>query len=318
MKNTVVSLAIFSAVAMGGLVAEASAMECINKKSSPPPSSKPWKAARLVANITENAVRRIDEENGDEENGDEKLPIASITKMMTAYLVIQDIHTGKLSPNDRIVVSNKSLLLPDSCFAINPLPKNIQDISVEDALTHLIFLSSNPMAENLAVKIAGNQVEFVKRMNAQAKEWGMENTHFVNVHGLPVGDRKSEYTTANDLLKMAQNLLPYIQYYKEYEERPLAVDGIALNKEIKPWKQKLIDLGVLFKTATISGCSSLMTIKQLENGALVTIQLCGGQKEKLVSQVARWMEKANDYLIEGAIAQEGPSQYPPQDLTSAP
>ncbi len=315
MKTTVVSLAIFSAVALGGGAGETSAMECPSKKSSAPSSHKlNWKAAHLVANITENAERQIDEKNGDE-----KLPIASITKMMTAYLVIQDIHAGKLSPNDRIPVSKSSVSLPDSCFAIAPLPKDIQDISVEDALTHLIFLSSNPMAENLAVKFAGTQEEFVKKMNAQAKEWGMKDTHFVNVHGLPQGDRKSEHTTANDLLKMARHLLPYMEDYKYYEHRALEVDGKALHaKPIKSWKQTFIDLGVLFKTATISGCSSLMTMEPRENGALVTIQLCGENKKTLAQRVHQWMEKANDYIVETAIAQEAPSQYQFPPHSSAP
>lgn len=283
MKSSVISLAIISAVAFGTAPHDAVAKDAKTKSDTmqcPSPAKSlsqkwNWKSAHLVANISSD-----DEIQIDEKNSHEKLPIASITKLMTAYLVLQKVQDGTLNPKDLIPVRESSLQLQDSCFAIGILPKDIKQISVEDALTHLLYLSSNPMAENLAVKVAGNQDDFVKQMNAQAKEWGMENTHFVNVHGLPEGNRKSEHTTANDLLKMAHHLLPYMDDYQYYEHRPLEVDGVALKtKKPNPWKQKFIDMGYLFKTATIADCRSLMTFAKSDYGHVVSIQLCGNKKE---------------------------------------
>ncbi len=246
-----------------------------------------WAAARLVASIEGERETRLDAQNVDT-----KLPIASITKMMTAYLVLKEIRDGHLSPDTRIPVSKKSLQLPDSCFAVAPLPRGIRSITVADALTHLIFLSSNPMAENLAVAVAGDRQKFVKMMNEQAQSWGMSSTRFLNPHGLPVGDRKSEYTTASDLLVMARQFIPHLEEFRAYENRPLAVDDKPLDVKTKDWKKELIESGVLFKTATVKGCSSLLTISQpqkKDESALVTIHLCGGKKEELVEKVKSWI-----------------------------
>jgi len=319
MKSSVVSLAFLSAVAMGS-----QSMPVLAKDKDPntahcsPKGSRSslvwnWKSAHLVAQISHTDEKRLDEKNADQ-----KLPIASITKMMTAYLVIEKIKKGEMSPADRIKVSKESLCLPDSDFAVTPLPDNITDISVEDALTQLILLSSNPMADNLAVAVAGNKKKFVAQMNAQAKEWGMTSTHFVNAHGLPIGNRKSEHTTANDLLKMAQALMPMVDDYKHYESRPLEVDGKSLNKEIKPWKREFVESGILFKTATITGCHSLFTIDQQGQSALVTIQLCG-QRGTLASTVKGWMEKAKDfYVVQAATTEESIEKSLPLNPPSGP
>lgn len=307
MKSSILSLAFISAVAFGAAPHDAVAKDASKKTITPNTahcpetksdhSQKPkWKSAYLVAALHDDTEQRMDENNVDE-----KLPIASITKLMTAYLVLQKIKDGKLEPHDRITVTRGSLCLVDSDFAVGPLPDNIQDISVEDALTHLILLSSNPMAENLAVEVAGSQEAFVAQMNAQAKEWGMNDTHFVNVHGLPVGDRKSEYTTANDLLKMAHHILPYMNDYKYYESRRLEVDRVALKtKPLKPWKKDFLNLGYMFKTATISNCLSLMTFAEKDNGIVVSIRLCGkdGNQAGLFAAVKDGLNNAFRKLVQ--------------------
>jgi D-alanyl-D-alanine carboxypeptidase len=131
---------------------------------------------------------------------------ASLTKMMTAYLVFDALRTGRLKPDQKIPVSAK---------AFEQVPSKVglpvgAELPVETALHALIIKSANDCAVMLAEAVAGNEEGFVKLMNDTARRLGMSKTNFVNANGLPA---EGQVTTARDLARLTRALMrDYPQY----------------------------------------------------------------------------------------------------------
>src|SRR5262245_24460218 len=129
-----------------------------------------------------------------EDQDDQWFP-ASLTKIMTAYLVFEAIRDGKLSLQDKVKVSELAHSQPPSRLG---LPVGAE-ITVELALKALIVKSANDAAVMLAEAVSGSQEAFAERMNAAAKRLGMTRTNFVNANGLPAPE---QVTTARDLARL--------------------------------------------------------------------------------------------------------------------
>lgn len=125
---------------------------------------------------------------------------ASVTKIMTAYLVFDAIKSGRLSMTDMVTVSDNAHVQPPSKLG---LPVG-GEIPVELALRILIVKSANDVAVMLAEKVAGSEEKFAALMNDTAKRLGMSRTHFINPHGLPV---PGQVSTARDLARLARAVL---------------------------------------------------------------------------------------------------------------
>ena len=119
------------------------------------------------------------------EDADNHWHPASLTKMMTAYLVFDEIRGGRLGLKSKISCSAKAHKEPPSKIGL-PIGGKM---SVDLALKSLIVKSANDVAIMLAEAVAGSEKKFVERMNATAKRLGMMRTHFVNPHGLPADDQ---------------------------------------------------------------------------------------------------------------------------------
>ena len=117
---------------------------------------------------------------------------ASLTKLMTAYIVFQAIEQGKITAKSKGTVTKTSSAPPPSKIGFLPGKK----VSVDLALKALLVYSANDMAALLAEVVSGSQAKFAQRMNATARELGMTGTNFVNPHGL---HHKNQYTTARDM-----------------------------------------------------------------------------------------------------------------------
>ncbi len=124
---------------------------------------------------------------------------ASLTKVMTLYLVFEQIELGRLKPETRIRISPEAASVPPSKLGLEPG----STISVGDAVRSLITKSANDIAVALAEHIAGDEVRFAEAMTRKARELGMSATTFRNAHGLP--DRE-QVTTARDMLTLALRL----------------------------------------------------------------------------------------------------------------
>ncbi len=125
---------------------------------------------------------------------------ASLTKIMTAYLTLDAIKTGRLKADQKIVASEKAVAQDPSKIG---LPLNAT-ITAEIALQAVVVKSANDATVMLAEAIAGSEEDFVRLMNDTAKRLGMKKTHFVNTNGLPAPE---QVTTARDLARLSQALL---------------------------------------------------------------------------------------------------------------
>lgn len=156
-------------------------------------------------------------------NMDEPLPPASLTKMMTSYLVEQALSSGKLKPTDLVSVSQNAWCRGSSTESCMYLPLNSQ-ASVIDILRGIIVQSGNDASKAIAEHMAGSEEGFAKLMNAEAQRLGMKQTQFVNATGLPDPAHKA---SARDLAILARAIVrDSAEYYPIYAEREFKYNGI--------------------------------------------------------------------------------------------
>jgi D-alanyl-D-alanine carboxypeptidase (penicillin-binding protein 5/6) len=145
---------------------------------------------------------------------------ASLTKLMTAYIVFEELAAGKLKLDEQVMVSEHAWRSEGSRTFIE-LGK---PVSVQDLILGMIVQSGNDATIALAEKIAGTEETFAQMMNANAKRLGMMDSHFDNSSGLP---SPQHYTTARDLSLLANAIIrDYPQYYKWFSVREFEHNGI--------------------------------------------------------------------------------------------
>ncbi|MBC2035016.1 D-alanyl-D-alanine carboxypeptidase family protein [Listeria booriae] len=135
-----------------------------------------------------------------EENTDQKVPIASLTKLMTAYLVLESIHNKQLSWDEGLTLKR----LDDPRAVSLQARTGKTYYSVQDLFATMMIMSANDAAEALAERV--NSTDFVGEMNAKAKELGLKKTKYVNATGLD-SDGEESMSTAGDLLILAKELI---------------------------------------------------------------------------------------------------------------
>src|SRR5579863_1846349 len=145
---------------------------------------------------------------------------ASLTKLMTAYIVFQELAAGKLKLDEQVTVSEHAWRSEGSRTFIE-LGK---PVSVQDLILGMIVQSGNDATIALAERIAGTEDTFAQMMNANAARLGMTGSHFENSSGLP---SPQHYTTARDLSLLANAMIrEYPQYYKWFSVREFEHNGI--------------------------------------------------------------------------------------------
>ena len=143
-------------------------------------------------------------------NIDERRSPASLTKLMTAYVVLEAIKQGELDWDERVPVSASDIGEVANDEARMYLTAG-QQVAVRDLVRGLIVASANDAAEVLAHRVGSNVAGFARRMNDTARRLGMKDTHFVTPSGVTTPDH---YTTARDLSKLALRLtLDFPEYY---------------------------------------------------------------------------------------------------------
>ena len=145
---------------------------------------------------------------------------ASLTKLMTAYIVFQELSAGKLKLDEQVTVSEHAWRSEGSRTFIE-LGK---PVSVQDLILGMIVQSGNDATIALAERIAGTEDTFAQMMNANAVRLGMVGSHFENSSGLP---SPQHYTTARDLSLLANAMIrEYPQYYKWFSVHEFEHNGI--------------------------------------------------------------------------------------------
>ncbi len=158
---------------------------------------KTAKAAVLVESSTGRALCGLNENT--------RLPIASITKIMTLLIAAEEIDAGKLSFSDTAVCSAHANSMDGSVIWL----ETGEEMSVGDLAKSIVIASANDACVMLAEHIAGSEDKFVSMMNGKAAELGMTNTHFANCVGY---DDDNHYSSARDVAVMAAELRKYSFY----------------------------------------------------------------------------------------------------------
>ncbi|MBU3055482.1 D-alanyl-D-alanine carboxypeptidase family protein [Pseudomonas indica] len=171
-----------------------------------------------------------------ENNADERLPPASLTKLMTAYLATLDINRGQIKETDMVRVSEKAWRMGGSKMFIEVG----KEVSVNDLLHGIIIQSGNDASVALAEHIAGSEDAFADMMNATAERLGMRNSHFMNATGWPDPDH---YSSAHDMALLARAIVyEDPQHYAIYAQKEFFWNGIKQpNRNLLLWRDKTVD-----------------------------------------------------------------------------
>ena len=143
-----------------------------------------------------------------EKNADERREVASITKLMTALLVLEALDKGNVTLEDQVTVSKNAAAMKGSQALLDANAV----YRLEDLLRTTIMVSANDSAVALAEYLAGSEDNFVAMMNARAAELGMTNTHYVNCTGYPQSG-ESQYTTARDVMTLCCEIAKHPAYH---------------------------------------------------------------------------------------------------------
>mgnify|MGYP004451184239 CR=1 FL=1 len=133
-------------------------------------------------------------------NENERMLPASVTKVMTLLLIMEQIDSGVLEYTDTVTCSKNAASMGGSQIWF----EEGEQLTIDEALKAICVVSANDVTVAMAELIGGNEENFVIAMNAKARELGMENTHFMNCHGI---DEEGHYTCAKDVALMARELI---------------------------------------------------------------------------------------------------------------
>ncbi len=150
---------------------------------------------------------------------DQKRYPASLTKMMTLYVLFEELEAGRLNPDSMLTVSAQAAGQPPSKLGLAAG----STISVDDAIKALVVKSANDVAVTVAEGVAGSEWKFAQLMTTRARQLGMMNTTFKNASGLP---NSKQMTTARDLATLSQRLIKdYPQYFPYFNTQDFAWNG---------------------------------------------------------------------------------------------
>lgn len=169
-------------------------------------------------------------------NADERLPPASLTKLMTAYLVERELDRGNIALDDMVDVSEKAWRTGGSKMFIEVDTQ----VPVEQLLNGIIIASGNDASVAMAEYLAGGEAPFADMMNQHATRLGMNDTNFVNATGLP-GDE--HYSSAHDMALLAQHIInDYPEHYAIYAEKEFSFNDINQpNRNRLLWRDPSVD-----------------------------------------------------------------------------
>ena len=196
-------------------------------QQSPPISAKAW----LLLDLASGQVITSHEAHA-------RVEPASLTKLMTAYLVFNAIRDGKLALDQTVSVSERAWKVDPSSSKMFIDPKT--PVSISDLLLGLIVQSGNDAAVALAEAVSGSEEAFVKLMNREAARMGMASTRFGNSHGLPSAEN---YSSAYDLSVLSTHLIAdHPVFYKMYSTKEFSYNKIKQpNRNRLLWIDATVD-----------------------------------------------------------------------------
>lgn len=230
--------------------------------------------------IAANAYLLIDYHSGTllaSKDPDKRVEPASLTKIMTSYIVAHELDSGKIHPDDLVTISEKAWKMPGSKMFIEVGKK----IPVRDLIKGMIIQSGNDATVALAEYIAGSEEVFAQLMNQWAQKLGMTHTHFVNSTGLP---DPNHYTTARDLSILARALIrDFPNHYARYKEKVFTYNGITqYNRNKLLWQDPSVDGIKTGHTQSAGYC--LVASAKRDTMRLISIVLGADSERKRISE----------------------------------
>ncbi len=167
---------------------------------------------------------------------DEQREPASLVKLMTAYVVFNELREGHLDLDEEVTISERAWRMGGSRMFVEVG----RQVSVEDLLQGMIIQSGNDASVALAEHVAGNEETFAQIMNQHAEELGMTNTNFTNATGWPDPE---QLTTARDIATLAKAMIrDFPEYYQFYSQREFTFNGITQrNRNRLLWRDDSVD-----------------------------------------------------------------------------
>ena len=201
-----------------------------------------WAAAKPIPNPPEldaTSYFLVDFDSGQvlaEKNPDDRVEPASITKLMTAYLVDKAIADGDISLDEMVTISEKAWRMKGSKMFVEVG----KQVSVDELMKGLIIQSGNDASVALAEHVAGSESAFAGYMNHQAKLLGMSNTNFVNATGWP---DENHYSSARDIAILTRAIIDeFPESYRLYKEREYTFNEIRqFNRNRLLWRDDSVD-----------------------------------------------------------------------------
>ena len=226
---------------------------------------------------------------------------ASLTKIMTLYIVFEELEAGRLSLNSKLKVSKNASLEPPSKIGLKPG----QTIAVKDAILALVTKSANDVATTVAENIGGSEAEFAKRMTRTARQIGMKKTTFRNAHGLP---NNGQRTTARDMATLGiaiQERFP--KYYDFFQTKVYTYKGRRYGNHNKLLGRVRGVDGIKTGYIRASGFN-LVTSVNRDNRHIVAVVMGGrtgaSRNAQMTDLIGRFLPKAtNGRKAEPLIAQ---------------
>jgi D-alanyl-D-alanine carboxypeptidase (penicillin-binding protein 5/6) len=171
-----------------------------------------------------------------EHNADERLPPASLTKLMTAYLVERELDRGNINLDDKVRVSENAWRTGGSKMFIEVNT----EVSIRDLLYGIIISSGNDASVAVAEHLAGGEAPFADLMNQHATRLGLHNTSFANSTGLP---HPEQYSSARDMALLSQYIInDYPEHYAVYAEKYFTYNDIRQpNRNRLLWRDPTVD-----------------------------------------------------------------------------
>ena len=246
----------------------------------------------------------IDAATGDvlaSENARMRLPPASLTKIMTSYIIADEIEQGRTTLDDRVPMSVKAWRMEGSRMFI----REGTEVSVADLLRGIVIQSGNDASVAMAEYIAGDEEAFAGLMTQTAKSLGMNNTNFMNATGLP---DEMHYTTAEDLAVLTRALINrFPEHYAIYSEKYFSYNDIRqANRNALLWRDDSVD-GV--KTGHTQAAGYCLVASAMENDTRLISVVMGARDErtraaesqKLLNYGFRYYETVNLYAAGSSL-----------------
>ena len=214
-----------------------------------------------------------------EKDADKQVEPASITKMMTAYVIYRELEAGRLSMDDMVTISEKAWRMGGSRMYVEV----DSQVSVHDLMKGLIIQSGNDATVALAEHVAGSERAFVDLMNQYAASLGMNNTLYLNSTGWP---EEGHLTSARDISKLALAVInEFPEHYAWYKDKVYTYNNIKqYNRNKLLWRDDSVD-GI--KTGHTESAGYCLVASALRSDMRLISVVLGTDSEKVRASVSQ-------------------------------